>query len=88
MEGLVAYLSVIGIVLIIGLIFLIIDFKEKAREEGTLEERRLNPDLNTNDPILHRTRLSQFQRSKFNWTTYYMKKKEKFRQFLTRKQSL
>ena len=48
MEGLVAYLSVIGIVLIIGLIFLIIDFKENAREESTLEERRLNPDLNTN----------------------------------------
>ena len=75
MEGLVAYLLVVGIVLLIGLVFLIIDLKEKAREEGTLEERRLNPDLNTNDPILHRTRLSQFQRSKFNWTTYHMGKK-------------
>ena len=48
---------------------------EKMREEGTLEERRVNPDLNTNDPNLHRIRLTQFQRSKYNWTMYYMGKK-------------
>ena len=75
MEALVAYLLVIGLTFLICIIFWIIEFEKKSREEGTLEERRLNPDLNTNDPILHKNRLSQFQRSKFQWTTYYMGKK-------------
>jgi len=70
-----AYFWLVGILLIGGLIFIIYDTNEKMREEGTLEERRVNPDLNTNDPNLHRIRLTQFQRSKYNWTMYYMGKK-------------
>lgn len=69
------YIYFVVFLLIFGIIFIIYDLNEKAREEGSLEERKTNPDLNTNDPNLHSFRLSQFQRSKYNWTTYYMGKK-------------
>jgi len=67
----ILFLSVIlGIVIFIG-IFLLID-REDRREEGTFEERRMNPDLNCSDFNLHKIRLCEFKRSKYMWKMYYM----------------
>ena len=40
-----------------------------------LEERNLNPELNTANLDLHKMRLSKFQKSKYYSTMYYMGKK-------------
>ena len=50
-------------------------FDKKHIEEGTLEERNLNPELNTANLDLHKMRLSKFQKSKYYSTMYYMGKK-------------
>ena len=50
-------------------------FNKNHIEEGTLEERNLNPELNTANLDLHKMRLSKFQKSKYYSTMYYMGKK-------------
>ena len=41
-------------------------------EEGTLQERRNNPVLNTNNIELHNERLDEFEKSKFQGVMYYI----------------
>ena len=42
------------------------------KEEGTLQERRNNPDFNTNTLDVHNYRLDIFRRSKFKGVMYYL----------------
>ena len=60
------------ILLIIALPIILIILALQNREEGTLEERRNNPDLNCNDWDFHWGRLNQYGRSKYRWQTYYL----------------
>ena len=60
------------ILLIIALLIILIILALQNREEGTLEERRNNPDLNCNDWNFHWGRLNQYGRSKYRWQTYYL----------------
>jgi len=41
-------------------------------EEGTLQERRNNPELNTNKLDIHNDRLDKFNKSKYKGVTYYI----------------
>ena len=41
-------------------------------EEGTLQERRNNPVLNTNNIELHNERLDEFEQSKLQGVMYYI----------------
>ena len=60
------------IFLIFFLPIVLIIFVLQNREEGTLEERKNNPDLNCNDWDFHWVRLNQWGRSKYKWQTYYL----------------
>ena len=44
----------------------------RPKEEGTLQERRNNPELNTNTLNLHNDRLDKFSKSKFKGVMYYI----------------
>ena len=41
-------------------------------EEGTIYERRKNPELNTNNQGLHNDRLDKFSKSKYKGVMYYI----------------
>jgi len=43
-----------------------------GREEGTLEQRKSNPSLNTGNWDLHQRRLSIYKHSKFKGCHYYI----------------
>ena len=60
------------ILIIIALPIILIILALQNREEGTLEERRNNSDLNCNDWDFHWGRLNQYGRSKYRWQTYYL----------------
>ena len=60
------------IFLIIFLPIVLIIFALQNREEGTLEERERDPNLNCNDWDFHWQRLNKFGRSKYKWQTYYL----------------
>lgn len=62
------------ICLIIFLPRVLIIFALQNREEGTLEEREKERDLNlnSNDWDFHRQRLNKFGRSKYKWQSYYL----------------
>ena len=75
----IAVAVLIGIAVPLGM-FLIVGigasiFDDRYKEEGTLEERNLNPELNTADLDLHKMRLSKFQKSKYLSKMYFMGKK-------------
>ena len=63
--GLFFFLIAIFIVLMIAAIV-------GPKEEGTLQERYNNPDLNTNTLDIHNSRLNGFRRSKFKGVMYYL----------------
>ncbi len=65
MEGILVLFFIVFIVLIIAGI-------TGPKEEGTLEERRNNPELNTNKFDLHNDRIRTFRRSKYRNTMYYL----------------
>tara|TARA_B100000965_G_scaffold372971_1_gene363056 strand:+ start:495 stop:758 length:264 start_codon:yes stop_codon:yes gene_type:complete len=52
-------------------VFLYYGLKNWIEEEGTLEERETNPELNTNDRQLHSRRLYKYKFSKCRGTTYF-----------------
>ena len=64
-------LNLLVIFLILGfcLIYWLIT---RPKEEGTLQERRNNPELNTNTLDLHNDRLDKFSKSKFKGVMYYI----------------
>ena len=43
----------------------------RPKEEGTLQEKYNNPDLNTYTYDIHNSRLNGFKRSKFRGAMYY-----------------
>ena len=55
----------------IALIFFLIILANKPKEQGTLQERRNNPELNTNQIALHTDRLIKFRKSKFKGVMFY-----------------
>ena len=67
--GLFLYLIVISLYAIKGVIIAAI---VGLKEEGTLQERYNNPDLNTNNLDIHNSRLNGFRRSKFKGVMYYL----------------
>ena len=64
MEGILVLFFIVFIVLIIAGI-------TGPKEEGTLEERRNNPELNTNNISIHTERLGKLRKSKFKGVIYY-----------------
>ncbi len=66
-----AILNLLVIFLMLGfcLIYWLIT---RPKEEGTLQERRNNPELNTNTLDLHNDRLDKFSKSKFKGVMYYI----------------
>ena len=75
----IAVAILIGIAVPLGYFLILalgtIIFDDSYKEEGTLEERNSNPELNTADLNLHKMRLSKFQKSKYFSKMYYMGKK-------------
>ena len=63
--GIIALIIVLPLMLLFYLI-------ERPKEEGTLQERRNNPELNTNKLDLHNERLDKFSKSKYRNTMYYV----------------
>ena len=63
--GIIALIIVLPLMLLFYLI-------ERPKEEGTLQERRNNPELNTNKLDLHNDRLDKFSKSKYRNTMYYV----------------
>ena len=61
------FLSIIAVFSIIWAIF----ENLPETEEGTLEERKNDPRLNTNDWELHWERLNTFEYSRYQGETYY-----------------
>ena len=59
LVGLFLYLIVVAIIAIIGLFIAAI---VGPKEEGTLQERYNNPDLNTNNLNIHNSRLNGYRR--------------------------
>ena len=59
-------------VLIVVLILICVLFALPPEEEGTIYERRNNPELNTNELNIHNDRLDKFNKSKFKGVTYYI----------------
>ena len=55
---------VLFLILLVYIIF-------RPKEEGTLQERRNNPELNTNNISIHTERLLKFRESKFRNIMYY-----------------
>ena len=43
----------------------------RPKEEGTLQERRNNPELNTNKISIHTERLNKLRKSKFKGVMYH-----------------
>ena len=43
----------------------------RPKEEGTLQERRNNPELNTNKISIHSERLGKLRKSKFKGVMYH-----------------
>ena len=66
-----AFLNLLVIFLMLGfcLIYWLIT---RPKEEGTLQERRNNPELNTNNQGLHNDRLDKFLKSKYKGDMYYI----------------
>ena len=64
-SGIIALIIVLPLMLLFYLI-------ERPKEEGTLQERRNNPELNTNKLDLHNDRLDKFSKSKYRNTMYYV----------------
>ena len=44
----------------------------RPKEQGTLQERRNNPELNTNKISIHTERLTRFRESKYRNVMYYI----------------
>ncbi len=65
MADLIALLIVLIPLFLIYIIF-------RPKEQGTLQERRNNPELNTNTLDLHYDRLDKFSKSKFKGDMYYI----------------
>ena len=64
MEGILVLFFIVFIVLIIAGI-------TGPKEEGTLEERKKDPKLNTNNISIHTERLGKLRKSKFKGVMYY-----------------
>ena len=64
-SGIIALIIVLPLMLLFYLI-------ARPKEEGTLQERRNNPELNTNKLDLHNDRLDKFSKSKYRNTMYYV----------------
>ena len=58
-------------VIFIGIVWLLRAFVWDA-EEGTVEQRERNPELNTKDWDLHEIRLERFSKSKYKKRMFYM----------------
>ena len=58
------------LIVLIPLFLIYIIFRPK--EQGTLQERRNNPELNTNTLDLHYDRLEKFGKSKYRNDMYYI----------------
>ena len=65
MAELLAFIIVFPLIILVYLIF-------RPKEEGTLQERRNNPELNTNNLELHNERLNEFGKSKYRNDIYYV----------------
>ena len=65
LGGIIALIIVLPLMLLFYLI-------ARPKEEGTLQERRNNPELNTNKIELHNQRLNEFGKSKFRNDIYYI----------------
>ncbi len=65
MAEILAALILFPLMLLVFLIF-------RPKEEGTLQERNNNPELNTNNIDLHNKRLDEFGQSKFRNDMYYI----------------
>ena len=65
MAELLAFIIVFPLIILVYLIF-------RPKEQGTLQERRNNPELNTNKIELHNQRLDEFGKSKFRNDMYYI----------------
>ena len=63
--------GIIALIILVPL-FLLFYLIARPKEEGTLQERRNNPELNTNKIELHSQRLDEFGKSKFRNDMYYI----------------
>ena len=64
-------LSLLVVFLMLGFGF-IYWFTTRPKEEGTLQERQNNPELNTNSFDLHKDRIFKFDKSKYKGDMYYI----------------
>ena len=66
--------TIVGLFLIVFVCIpmVIIFYLHDNHEDGTYEERKENPELNTTNNDLHWDRLEEFGRSKYKRTMYYM----------------
>ena len=64
-------MNALVIILLLASIWLIRKFLWNV-EEGTNEQRRLNPELNTKNFELHERRLEQFSMSKYKGRIFYI----------------
>ncbi len=64
-------MNALVIILFLASIWLIRKFAWNA-EEGTIEQRVLNPELNTKNFDLHEKRLKQFSKSKYKNRLFYI----------------
>ena len=62
--GIIALIIVLPLMLLFYLI-------ARPKEEGTLQERRNNPELNTNKISINTERLLKFRKSKFKGVMFY-----------------
>ena len=65
MAELLAFMIVFPLIILVYLIF-------RPKEQGILQERRNNPELNTNKWDLYNDRLYKFGKSKFRNDMYYI----------------
>ena len=63
--------GIIALIILVPL-FLLFYLIARPKEQGTLQERRNNPELNTNKFDLHNDRIRTFRRSKYRNTMYYL----------------
>ena len=63
-------MELIGVILLAIFIIPIWLFT-RPKEQGTLQERRNNPELNTNKISIHTERLLKFRKSKIKGVMYY-----------------
>ena len=64
MAEILAFIIVFPLIILVYLIF-------RPKEQGTLQERKNNPELNTNKISIHTERLLKFRKSKFRNVMYY-----------------